>query len=96
MDRQAAALPAEAERKARITHGNGEAEATRLVRDALLQDEEFHRFRKSPEAHRSFTAGITAVTEAREDELFGHLPGPPGRPPDAVRGQEERPDPKRK
>ena len=93
VDREAAVLLAEAEREARIIRGNGEAEAIRLVRDALLQDEEFYRFQKSLEAYRSFNAGITVVTEAREDELFEHLLGPPGRPAAApARGQQESPD----
>ena len=87
VDRQAAELLAEAERDARIVRGEGEAEAIRLVRDALLQDEEFYRFVKSLEAYRSFASGITVVTFAREDELFGHLLGPPPAEPGGVRGQ---------
>lgn len=91
VDREAAVLLAEAEREARITRGAGEAESIRLVRDAILQDEEFYRFQKSLETYLSLENDITIIAGAGPNQLLEYLLGPPGNKtdngPEAARGQ---------
>ena len=82
VDREAAVLIAEAEKDARTIRGAGEAEAIRLVRDALLQDEDFYRFQRTLESYAAaLEPGTVVVAEAMEGEFLEYLLGPPKLPP---------------
>ena len=54
VDRQVAIILAEADRTANSLRGEGEAEAIRILADALEQDPEFFAFRRSLEAYTNF------------------------------------------
>ena len=61
VDREAAVLIAEAEKYARTIRSAGEAEAIRLVRDALLHDEDFYRFQRTLESYAAALEPETLV-----------------------------------
>ena len=82
VDREEAGLIAEAEKDAGTIRSAGEAEAIRLVRDALLQDEDFYRFQSTLESYAAaLEPGTVVVAEAKGGEFLEYLLGPPKLPP---------------
>lgn len=79
VDRRVTVIKAEADRDAQTTRGVGEAEAIRLLAEALEQDPEFYAFRRSLEAYQKFLAKGTTVVLSAESDLFRFLqsPNPP-------------------
>ena len=78
---------AEADRTANQVRGDGEAEAIRILADALEADPEFFAFRRSLEAYvRIFNPGTTVIMSADAD-LFRFLASPGVSPADSGGGQ---------
>ena len=73
---------AEADRDSNILRGEGEAEAIRLLAEALQADPEFFAFRRSLEAYRKFMNQQTTVILPADSDLFRFLqsPTPPKKP----------------
>jgi len=73
---------AEADRDSNILRGAGEAEAIRLLAEALQGDAEFFAFRRSLEAYRKFLNQQTTVILPADSDLFRYLqsPNPPAKP----------------
>jgi len=58
--------------------GRGEAEAIRILADALNRDPEFFAFRRSLESYQKFLNQRTTVILSSEADLFKFLQEPPG------------------
>ena len=67
---------AEADKKGNQIRGEGEAEAIRILAEALEQDPEFFAFRRSLEAYRKFLSQQTTVILSSEADIFKFLQGP--------------------
>jgi membrane protease subunit HflC len=67
---------AEADRDANMRRGEGEAEAIRILADALAQDEDFFEFRRSLEAYRAFVDDKTTLVLSTNSDLLAYLEGP--------------------
>lgn len=78
-DKDATILLAEAERKANITRGEGEASAIAIFADALEQDPEFYAFQRSLEAYKVFLKTNTTVVLPANSDLFQFLTSPFGK-----------------
>ena len=76
VDRDATIILAEAERKAAILRGEGEAEAIQIYAEALNQDPEFFAFLRSLEAYRKFLAQNTTMVLPADSDLFQFLESP--------------------
>lgn len=71
-------LIAEAERDARRTRGEGDAEAIRLVQEALESDPEFYRFLRKLESYEnSIQEGATLILSGEEGSYLDTLVGGP-------------------
>ncbi len=76
VDRQVAIIRAEADRTANSLRGEGEAEAIRILAEALEEDPEFFAFRRSLEAYTNFLTEKSTVVLSSENDLFQYLEGP--------------------
>ena len=76
VDRQVAIILAEADRKANTLRGEGEAQAIKILADALESDPEFFAFRRSLEAYGNILPEKTTVVLSSENDLFKYLEGP--------------------
>ena len=76
VDRQVAIILAEADRTANSLRGEGEAEAIRILAEALEEDPEFFAFRRSLEAYTNFLTQKSTVVLSSENDLFQYLEGP--------------------
>ena len=77
-NKQREIILAEAERTGNEVRGRGEAEAIRILADALNQDPEFFAFRRSLESYQKFLNQRTTVILSSDAELFKFLQEPPG------------------
>lgn len=74
VDRQVTGeILAEADRDADILRGQGEAEAIRILAEALELDEEFFAFRRSLQAYKAFLGNQTTLILSSGSELFRYL-----------------------
>ena len=76
VDRQVTIVLAEADRTANSLRGEGEAEAIRILADALEQDPEFFAFRRSLEAYTNFLTEKSTIVLSSKNDLFQYLEGP--------------------
>lgn len=76
VDRQVAIIRAEADRTANSLRGEGEAEAIRVLAEALEEDPEFFAFRRSLEAYTNFLTEKSTIVLSSENDLFQYLEGP--------------------
>lgn len=77
-NKQREIILAEAERTGSEVRGRGEAEAIRILADALNRDPEFFAFRRSLESYQKFLNQRTTVILSSEADLFKFLQEPPG------------------
>ena len=77
-NKQREIILAEAERTGNEVRGRGEAEAIRILADALNQDPEFFAFRRSLESYQKFLNQQTTVILSSDADLFKFLQEPPG------------------
>ena len=78
VDRQVEVISAEADETANLLRGEGEAEAIRILAEALEQDPEFFAFRRSLEAYRQFLGDNTTLVLPADSDLFQFLQTPAG------------------
>jgi regulator of protease activity HflC (stomatin/prohibitin superfamily) len=67
---------ADADKTANEVRGQGEADAIRILADALEEDPEFFSFRRSLEAYKVFLNQRTTVILSSEADIFKFLQGP--------------------
>jgi membrane protease subunit HflC len=67
---------AEADRQANTLRGEGEAQAIKILADALESDPEFFAFRRSLEAYSNILPEKSTVVLSSENDLFKYLEGP--------------------
>ena len=68
---------AEAERQARITRGEGDAQAAKLFADAFSQDPDFYAFIRSLRAYdESFKSGNDVMVMSPNDDFFRYMKSP--------------------
>ncbi len=77
-NKQREIILAEAERTGNEVRGRGEAEAIRILADALNEDPEFFAFRRSLESYQKFLNQQTTVILSSDADLFKFLQEPPG------------------
>ena len=77
-NKQREIILAEAERTGNEVRGRGEAEAIRILADALNQDPEFFAFRRSLESYQKFLNQRTTVILSSDADLFKFMQEPPG------------------
>ena len=78
IQKQADILIAEAKRDARETQGKGDAEAIRIIQEALTQDPEFYQFIRTLESYEnSIQNGATIVLTEQPDGYLHILTNPP-------------------
>lgn len=78
IQKQADILIAEAERDARETKGEGDAESIRIIQEALTQNPEFYRFIRTLESYeKSIQNGATIVMTEQPDGYLYTLTNPP-------------------
>ena len=77
-NKQREIILAEAERTGNEVRGRGEAEAIRILADALNQDPEFFAFRRSLESYQKFLNQQTTVILSSDADVFKFLQEPPG------------------
>ena len=77
-NKQREIILAEAERTGNEVRGRGEAEAIRILADALNQDPEFFAFRRSLESYQKFLNERTTVILSSDADIFKFLQEPPG------------------
>ena len=75
-DRDVEIILAGADRDANKLRGDGEAEAIRILADALNEDPEFFAFQRSLEAYRTFLNQQTTVILSSEADIFKFLQSP--------------------
>ena len=78
VDRQVEVIAAQADETANLLRGEGEAEAIRILAEALEQDPEFFAFRRSLEAYRQFLGGNTTLVLPADTDLLQFLQSPTG------------------
>ena len=76
VDRQVAIILAEADRTANSLRGEGEAEAIRILAEALEEDPEFFAFRRSLEAYTNFLTQKSTIVLSSQNDLFQYLESP--------------------
>ena len=76
VDREVTIIRASADRTANTLRGEGEAEAIRILADALGQDVEFFAFRRSLEAYTKFLTTNSTLVLSSESDLFTYLQSP--------------------
>ena len=75
-DREVEIILAGADRESNRLRGEGEAEAIRILAEALNEDPEFFAFQRSLQAYRSFLNSDTTVILSSEADVFKFLQGP--------------------
>jgi membrane protease subunit HflC len=75
-DKQSTIILAEAQKTSNEIRGEGEAEAIKILADALNKDPDFFAFRKSLEAYNNILNTDTTVILSTESDLFKYLQGP--------------------
>ena len=75
-DKQSTIILAEAQNTSNEIRGEGEAEAIKILADALNKDPDFFAFRKSLEAYKNILNNDTTVILSTESDLFKYLQGP--------------------
>ena len=78
VNRRVEIIAAEADETANELRGQGEAEAIRVLAEALEQDPDLFAFRRSLEAYRTFLGDQTTLVLTADSELFRFLQGPSG------------------
>jgi membrane protease subunit HflC len=68
---------AAAYRKAQITRGKGDAEATRIYAEAFKQDPEFYKLTRTLDSYRKFLDEKTTLILSTDSPLFRYLESPP-------------------
>ena len=76
VDRQVTIVLAEADRTANRLRGEGEAEAIRILAEALEEDPEFFAFRRSLEAYTNFLTEKSTIVLSSKNDLFQYLESP--------------------
>ena len=76
VDRQVTIVLAEADRTANRLRGEGEAEAIRILAEALEEDPEFFAFRRSLEAYNNFLTEKSTIVLSSQSDLFKYLESP--------------------
>ena len=76
VDRQVTIVLAEADRTANRLRGEGEAEAIRILAEALEEDPEFFAFRRSLEAYTNFLTEKSTIVLSSQNDLFQYLESP--------------------
>lgn len=76
VERERTILLADAERNANIARGRGEAEAIKILAEALQKDPGFYTFQRSLEAYKRFLVTNSTIVLSSESELFQFLKGP--------------------
>ncbi len=76
VDREVTIIRASADRTANTLRGEGEAEAIRILADALGEDVEFFAFRRSLEAYTNFLTQNSTLVLSSESDLFTYLQSP--------------------
>jgi membrane protease subunit HflC len=77
-NKQREIILAEADRTGSEVRGRGEAEAIRILADALNRDPEFFAFRRSLESYQKFLNQRTTVILSSDADVFKFLQEPPG------------------
>ncbi len=77
-NKQREIILAEADRTGSEVRGRGEAEAIRILADALNRDPEFFAFRRSLESYQKFMNERTTVILSSDADVFKFLQEPPG------------------
>jgi membrane protease subunit HflC len=77
-NKQREIILAEADRTGSVVRGRGEAEAIRILADALNRDPEFFAFRRSLESYQKFMNQRTTVILSSDADVFKFLQEPPG------------------
>jgi membrane protease subunit HflC len=67
---------AQADQEANRLRGEGEAEAIKILAEALDEDPEFFAFQRSLEAYRSIFNQQTTVILSSDADIFKYLQGP--------------------
>ena len=75
-DKERDIILAEADKTANQVRGQGEADAIRILAEALEEDPEFFSFRRSLEAYKVFLNQQTTVILSSEADIFKFLQGP--------------------
>ncbi|MEO2141071.1 MAG: SPFH domain-containing protein, partial [bacterium] len=75
-DKERDIILAEADKTANQVRGQGEADAIRILAEALEEDPEFFSFRRSLEAYKVFLNQRTTVILSSEADIFKFLQGP--------------------
>ncbi|MBC8281212.1 MAG: protease modulator HflC [Chloroflexi bacterium] len=75
-DKERDIILADADRTANEVRGQGEADAIRILADALEQDPEFFSFRRSLEAYKTFLNQRTTVILSSDADVFKFLQSP--------------------
>ena len=75
-DKERDIILADADKTANEVRGGGEADAIRILADALEQDPEFFSFRRSLEAYKTFLNQRTTVVLSSDADVFKFLQSP--------------------
>ena len=75
-DKERDIILADADKTANEVRGKGEADAIRILADALEQDPEFFSFRRSLEAYKTFLNQRTTVVLSSDADVFKFLQSP--------------------
>jgi membrane protease subunit HflC len=76
-NREVREILATAYRKAQITRGKGDAEATRIYAEAFKQDPEFYKLTRTLDSYRKFLDEKTTLILSSDSPLFRYLESPP-------------------
>ncbi len=76
-NREVREILATAYRKAQITRGKGDAEATRIYAEAFKQDPEFYKLTRTLDSYRKFLDDKTTLILSSDSPLFRYLESPP-------------------
>ena len=76
VDRRVEVISAEADEMSNELRGEGEAEAIRILAEALEQDPELFTFRRSLEAYKTFLGSNTTLVLPTDSDLFQFLQSP--------------------
>lgn len=78
VDKQATIIVANAQRKADIIRGEGEAQAVKIFAEAIGQDIDFYSFRRSLEAYKDIFSEQSTIVVPADSDLFQFLQSPEG------------------
>ena len=72
-DRDRVLIIADAQRKAAVLQGEGDAEATRIYNEALTRSPDFYDFKRSLEAYETSFKGNTRILLTPDDTFLRHM-----------------------